>query len=158
MLSTVKYVVHCRNHTLQPVAPYMSVELLRRQSLGPQDFLVHCTWWTSPIYSSGSTFYSRHTHTHTPTTASNKLTVMNPRPLLLTEPLPRGGTCKCNSLYHGIKHVIRMLDNKQHDRLTWFKGAQFDEEITEGNTNFQIYSTRLTFYNVKPDRSQTHSY
>ena len=48
--------------------------------------------------------------------------------------------------------------NKQKQQQTLTKGAQLEVEVTDGSTDFQIHSARLTLYNLKPDRSpQTHS-
>jgi hypothetical protein len=97
--------------SLQPVAPCMSVELLtetitRSPSLSGPLYMNIPHLIRQEVPSTADT----HTLTHTPTTASNKSAVMNPHPLFLTEPLPRGDTCDCNSLYQGITHAICTWD------------------------------------------------
>jgi len=48
------------------------------------------------------------------------------------------------------------LETNKYNQLTSTQVAQLEVEITEGSTDFQIDSARLTVNNLKPDRSQTH--
>jgi len=49
------------------------------------------------------------------------------------------------------------LETNKYNQLTLTQSAQLKVEITEGSTDSQIHSARLTVNNLKPDRSQTHS-